>query len=180
MKITTSRLEIRPFAEEDLEDVFQIYRDEEVCRYLLHEPWTEANKEDKFKEKLQAKKLDNQKGLRLGCQLGDKLIGEISIWYTDMKETVEIGIGFNKNYSQMGYGKESMRGVLEYLFEIEKVHRVQANLDARNLASASLCESLGMRREAHFIQDYWSKGEWTDSYIYGMLKSDLGPSCEFK
>jgi RimJ/RimL family protein N-acetyltransferase len=30
-----------------------------------------------------------------------------------------------------------------------------------------------MRREAHFIKDFYSKGEWTDSFIYGMLVSDL-------
>ena len=34
-------------------------------------------------------------------------------------------------------------------------------------------ERIGMRREAHFIQDYWSKGEWTDSYVYAMLEGDL-------
>lgn len=52
------------------------------------------------------------------------------------------------------------------------MHRIQANLDARNTASAKLCENLGMRREAHFIKDYWNKGEWTDSFIYGMLITD--------
>ena len=42
-------------------------------------------------------------------------------------------------------------------------------MDARNLGSAKLCENIGMRREAHFIKDFYSKGEWTDSFIYGML-----------
>ncbi len=36
-----------------------------------------------------------------------------------------------------------------------------------------LCERIGMRKEAHFIQDFWNKGEWTDSIVYGMLLSDL-------
>ncbi len=44
-------------------------------------------------------------------------------------------------------------------------------MDARNLVSAKLCEKIGMRREAHFIKDFYSKGEWTDSFIYGMLGS---------
>ncbi len=62
---------------------------------------------------------------------------------------------------------------MEYLFKNVKIHRIQANLDSRNLSSAKLCERIGMRKEAHFIKDYWNKGEWTDSYIYGMLASDL-------
>ena len=53
------------------------------------------------------------------------------------------------------------------------VYWIIANLDSRNLSSAKLCERIGMRKEAHFIKDYWNKGEWTDSYIYGMLASDL-------
>lgn len=51
------------------------------------------------------------------------------------------------------------------MFEKSNIHRIQANLNARNLSSAKLCKNVGMRREAHFIKDYWNKGEWTDSYV---------------
>lgn len=105
--------------------------------------------------------------------LKDKVIGDISVWYTDMKETVEIGFVFDPDYSKKGYARESVRAVIEELFDVFKIHRIVANLDSRNKSSARLCDKLGMRREAHFIEDYWNKGEWTDSYIYGMLKSDL-------
>lgn len=59
-----------------------------------------------------------------------------------------------------------------YLFSGHLVHRIQAVLDARNLASTKLCKRLNMPQEAHFIQDFWSKGEWTDSYVYAMLVSE--------
>jgi aminoglycoside 6'-N-acetyltransferase len=29
-----------------------------------------------------------------------------------------------------------------------------------------------MQHEAHLRQDWWSKGEWTDTVVYGMLASD--------
>ncbi|MGO3041113.1 hypothetical protein, partial [Ancrocorticia populi] len=29
-----------------------------------------------------------------------------------------------------------------------------------------------MRQEAHLRQDWWSKGAWTDTLIFGMLASD--------
>ncbi|MCZ6353685.1 GNAT family protein, partial [Escherichia coli] len=47
-----------------------------------------------------------------------------------------------------------------------------AELDARNSASAALCERLGMRLEATHLQDLFSKGEWTDSLVYAALASD--------
>jgi RimJ/RimL family protein N-acetyltransferase len=45
-------------------------------------------------------------------------------------------------------------------------------MDARNTASAKLARRIGMRQEAHLRQDWWSKGEWTDTLIFGMLASD--------
>ncbi|RRD28294.1 GNAT family N-acetyltransferase [Fusobacterium canifelinum] len=173
MFLKTERLYIRPFVFEDIEDVFEIYSNEAVCRYLLEWAWNKNNKKENFNNKLNNKKLDKESVLNLAVLLNEKVIGDILIWYTDMKETVEIGFVFNSNFSKRGYAKEAVRRVIEELFNNYKIHRIQANLDVRNIASANLCNSVGMRREAHFIKDYWNKGEWTDSYVYGMLFSDL-------
>ena len=51
-------------------------------------------------------------------------------------------------------------------------NRIVANLDARNDRSAALCERLGMRRETHRLGDFWSKGTWTSSYEYGLLREE--------
>lgn len=37
--IASERLLLRPFQESDFADTFAIYRQAEVCRFLLHEPW---------------------------------------------------------------------------------------------------------------------------------------------
>lgn len=173
MNFQTERLSIRNFKIEDQSDLFEIYRDEEACRYLLHEPWDKNSLDEKMQAKVDNNSLPEKGALSLAVVLEQKVIGDISVWYTDMKETVEIGFVFNLQYAAQGYAKESVRAIIEKLFSEYKIHRIQANLDARNVLSAKLCENLGMRREAHFIQDYWSKGEWTDSYVYGMLESDL-------
>lgn len=173
MQFKTKRLSIRPFEDKDGEDTFEIYRDEETCRFLLHEAWTEADFAEYFKKKLARRKLDKDSMLDLAVEYDGKVIGNINVFYTEMRDTVEIGYVFNKKYTGHGYAKEALSALVNILFKDYAVHRIQANIDARNLASAKLCKSIGMRREAHFIQDYWTKGEWTDSYIYGMLESDL-------
>ena len=173
MILETERLYIRPFINKDFEDVFEIYSSETVCRYLLEEAWNSTNKKENFGNKLRNNNLDGKSALNLAVLLNEKVIGDISVWYTDMKDTVEIGFVFNPKFSKKGYAKESVRAVIEELFNKYRIHRIQANLDARNIASATLCDNIGMRKEAHFIKDYWNKGEWTDSYVYGMLFSDL-------
>ena len=44
--------------------------------------------------------------------------------------------------------------------------------DARNKASARVMERLGLRREAHLIENECIKGEWTDELIYAMLATE--------
>lgn len=90
-----------------------------------------------------------------------------------MKDTVEIGYSFSSVSGGKGYAKEAVGSFIAHLFNDYHVHRIQATLDARNTASQKLCERIGMRKEAHFIQDYWNKNEWTDSIVYGMLDHEL-------
>ncbi len=55
------------------------------------------------------------------------------------------------------------------------MHRVWAQLDPRNAASARVCERLGMRQEAHFREDIWFKGEWGSTDVYAILASEWPP-----
>ena len=52
------------------------------------------------------------------------------------------------------------------------MHRLFGDCDPRNAASARLMERLGMRSEAHHVQNLWAKGEWCDSWIYARLASE--------
>ena len=49
---------------------------------------------------------------------------------------------------------------------------MQAFLDARNAASAALCERLGMRREATILEEEYNDGEWQDTAVYGVLRRE--------
>ncbi|UUI03509.1 GNAT family N-acetyltransferase [Oceanobacillus jeddahense] len=173
MEFKTDRLLIRPFNENDLQDVFHLYNNDAICKYLLHDKWTNENKQEEFHKKLENNVLTKETPLNLAVVSGAEVIGDLAVWYTEMKDTVEIGYTFSQEASGKGYATEAVSSLVKRLFAEYDVHRIQANLDARNEASQKLCERIGMRKEAHFIQDFWSKGEWTDSIVYGMLLSDL-------
>ncbi len=42
-------------------------------------------------------------------------------------------------------------------------------VEARNIASARVLEKLGMRREAHFVENELVKGEWQSELVYAIL-----------
>jgi RimJ/RimL family protein N-acetyltransferase len=173
LEFTTERLTIRPFKNDDLFDVFHIYNNEEICRYLLHDKWSSESMQELFEKKLKNRSLSKETSLSLAVVDRTKVIGDLSVWFTGMKDTVEIGYSFSAEVSGKGYATEAVSQLVRKLFNEQQVHRIQATLDARNISSQKLCERIGMRKEAHFIQDFWSKGEWTDSMVYGMLVSDL-------
>ncbi|MBJ8097768.1 GNAT family N-acetyltransferase [Bacillus cereus group sp. N11] len=173
MEITTERLIIRPFKGTDLQDVFAIYNNDDTCKYLLHNKWTHEDMQKRFDQKLANNVLTTESILSLAVIYRTKVVGDLSVWYTDMKDTVEIGYSFSNEVAGRGLATEAVSSLVCKLFDEFNVHRIQANLDARNTASQKLCERIGMRQEAHFIQDFWSENEWTDSLVYGMLSSDL-------
>ena len=169
MILETDRLHLRPFIPTDFNDTFEIYQDSNTCKYLLHEPWNTSNAQEHFEKRLEKQDLTTHDAVHIAVVFHEKVIGDISIWYTGMRETVEIGYVFHAGFRGLGFATEATNAVIKHLFSAYPIHRIQAVLDARNIESARLCERIGMRKEAHFIQDYWNKGEWTDTLVYACL-----------
>jgi RimJ/RimL family protein N-acetyltransferase len=46
---------------------------------------------------------------------------------------------------------------------------VIGRLDARNVASARVLEKLGLRREAHFVENEFVKDEWQSEIAFAIL-----------
>ena len=47
-----------------------------------------------------------------------------------------------------------------------------ALVDPRNGPSVALLERVGLRREGHFRQNGWYKGEWCDEFQYALLATE--------
>ena len=87
-------------------------------------------------------------------------------------QMADLGYRMAESACGKGYASEAVRLVLEKAFGELGLHRVIADVDPRNLPSLQVAERLGMRKEAHFVENYWCKGEWTDSLIYALLERE--------
>ena len=83
-----------------------------------------------------------------------------------------LGVTFAPAAQGHGFATEAVTALLDYLLLDRGKHRVSADCDARNTASAALLERVGMRREAHHLRSAWWKGEWTDEYVYAVLADE--------
>jgi [ribosomal protein S5]-alanine N-acetyltransferase len=84
----------------------------------------------------------------------------------------EFGYAFHRDFWGQGYGTEAAAALLKFGFEKLNIHRIAATCDPRNVGSARIMEKNDMRKEAHFRQHLWQRGEWRDSYLYAILSSD--------
>jgi aminoglycoside 6'-N-acetyltransferase len=150
------------------------YSDLEVARYIPWEPWSRAEAQEHLQKRLQRTGIDKpDAALGLVVELRQRVIGDVVLWPAD--ETLsrgEMGWAFHPAAAGHGYATEAVQALIGVAFEIYGMHRVIAQLDSRNAPSAKLCERVGMKREAYLRQDCWSKGEWTDNVIYGLLASE--------
>lgn len=106
-----------------------------------------------------------------------RLVGTLYFTLTSVQDrTAEMGWVLSASERGKGYATEAARLALSLAFGELGLHRVYADIDPRNEASAAVCRRLGMRHEAHFRENMWLKGEWADTAIYAILEHEFRES----
>ena len=174
--IRTERLMIRPFTLADFEDTYAYHSSSVVCRYMYWSVRDEKKVREELTKRLDTVSLsDEGDHLCLAVEHPElkRVMGEVFLfWRSKDHQQAEVGYAFNPAYAGEGYATEATRVMVDFAFGVMGVRRVFARCDARNVASYRLMERLGMRREAHFRQNEFVKGEWCDELVYAMLKEE--------
>lgn len=86
---------------------------------------------------------------------------------------IEIGYAIEPSERKKGYGTETVRLLVDYLFLTSEIERVQAVVDARNSPSRRVLEKAGFRHEGVLRSALWdSEGRWADGDLFGILRKD--------
>jgi RimJ/RimL family protein N-acetyltransferase len=120
--------------------------------------------------------LDSEgQALTLGVELleSGELIGDVILmWQSAEHRGGEIGYVFNPAFAGQGYATEAVHRLLHLAFDDLGLHRVIARVDADNHGSARLASRLGMRQEAHLVENEWFKGRWSDELNFAILEEE--------
>ncbi len=174
LPLRTARLVLRSYRDDDVDATLAYYGDPNVARYLLGEPFTRSDAERVVRERKPL--IDPQQPgdrLALVAELDGRVIGDLVLQLKGPPTSIaEIGWVFHPGCHGQGYATEAARALIDVAFVHYGLHRVEAQMDARNTASARLCERLGMTQEAQLRQNWFSKGEWTDTLVYGVLAGE--------
>jgi RimJ/RimL family protein N-acetyltransferase len=172
----TERLLLRPFEEGDLRALHEMQSDEAVVRYLYHD----TRSLDEVRAVLARKSAGvtvagEGDGLSAAVVLRDtgELVADVSLWWvSEGHQQAEVGFVVHPAHQRRGYATEAARPMLDFAFATMGVHRVVGRTEARNTGSARVLEKLGMRREAHFVENEWVKSEWQSELVYAVLASE--------
>ncbi len=175
MNINSERLLIRNLRSSDLEDFIFYRSNPEVTKYQSFEPMT-INSANNFIQSQQNKSFGKPgEWVQYAIENKEtkKLIGDcaIKLEETDIR-IAEVGITISHTEQKKGYAKETLKSILTFLFSIDDFHRVVEIVDTENEASIKLLESIGFRKEGHFIENIFFKGKWGSEFLYAMLKKD--------
>lgn len=181
MFLSTARLRLREFEEEDWRAV-QAYQNDPL--YLRYTPWTYRTDEDvrEFVRMFSDWREERPRyRYQFAIELSDShtLIGNCGI-RSAHAHPWEANIGYELASSHWGYGyaTEVALALLEFGFTELRLHRIYAHCVVENTASAHVLEKIGMRYEGCLRQNGWMRSRWWDTLVYSILEDEWSDSAE--
>ncbi len=166
---------MRGFTNDDIEPFVSYRADPEVARY---QSWSDYTLEQgrSFVASLQGSDPGvpgEWSQFALEARSTGTLVGDLAL-RVDEEEPRQAEVGFTLGRAHQGEGlaTEALSGFLDWLFPTFGLHRIIAVTDALNAPAARLLERVGMRQEAHFIDNIFFKGAWGSEFLYAVLEEE--------
>ena len=175
MRITTARLVLRDFVIEDWPDVLAYQCDP---RYLRFYPWTDRTEAEvrEFVQMFLDQQADRpRRKFQLAVTLTDsgRLIGNCGVRRKPENDLeADIGYELAPEYWGRGYATEAALAMVDFGFRELELHRISSWCIADNTASARVLELVGLKPEGRLRENEYFKGQWWDTLLYGVLKTE--------
>lgn len=144
-EIETTRLRLRAFTPEDLDELFMVFGDAEVMRYISG--GKPRSREETEKGMLRTIEGWHKRGFGLWAVMikeSENVIGYCGLIYLDDTPEVEIAYGLAKASWGAGFATEAALATLRFGFEVVKLERIVAVVNPENIPSQRVLEKLGM------------------------------------
>lgn len=183
MIIETERLILRPFVENDADDVYEYLKEPSVNCFA----GMKLSSIDEAKEEVKRRASETEYYFAITLKESGKVIGEIEAYpetgesHADENSTHDTFSPcwmLNADYQGKGYAFEAAYAFFDYLFSKKGARRIYAYTEDYNLSSQHLCEKLGMRREGVFKEfiSFVNNSDGTPCYEntcqYAILKKE--------
>lgn len=169
----TDRLSIKKFTSVEVPHNIKQEMDPELMRYIRDPlPLTETKQRTLDKAREWTGEEQEWALLAIREKSSNDYIGMVCLRYESIiNDTIEIGWRLGHNFHGKGYATEAAKGLLDFIKNQIKPHKVVAYCVAENTASSNIMLKIGMQKEGHLRQFCQLGGKWHDEAIYGTILS---------
>ncbi|MCR8643403.1 GNAT family N-acetyltransferase [Paenibacillus sp. N1-5-1-14] len=173
-ELHTERLILRKMNESDAPNLFKIWSDPAVTKYMDIDCFID---EDQAIEmiKLMDELSQDHKAIRYSIieKESDVIIGTCGYNYFDWDNgRTEVGYDIAKDYWGKGYATEAIGSLVDYAFTTLKLNRIQAKVVPANVGSAKVLEKLNFTFEGTLRQYEKVNDTFNDLNMYARLATD--------
>ena len=172
--IETERLLLRPFAREDMEALYFIFKDEEVNTYLPWFPLKNMEEAQRFFEERYEKAYRQSQAYRYAvCLKADNVpIGYVNV---SMEDSYDFGYGLRKEFWHKGIITEAGQAVIGQIKK-DGIPYVTATHDVKNVPSGQVMKRLGMTYQYSY-EEQWQPKDFP--VIFRMYQLNLNGERDF-
>ena len=143
-----SRLLLRQFACNDLNDIYRIWTDSDVRKYLWDDEVISKEKAETTLNYCIDFFQENSFGIwAIIYKQQDELIGFCGFRFLDDTPEIELLYGISSQYWGKGLTKEAVKATIRYSFEEHHFDRIVGLANIENIASWRVMEKAGMKYE---------------------------------
>ena len=148
--LETPRLILRHQVVEDLDDLWALYCNPNITKYIPDAPRSREEAQEELEWHMHGHSKHPELGLwaTIHKETG-KFIGRCGLlpWTIDDVNEVEVAYTIARNYWGQGLGSEAAQAILKYGFEKLHLSRMVCLIDPENKASQRVAEKMGMTWE---------------------------------
>jgi ribosomal-protein-alanine N-acetyltransferase len=139
--------------------------------------WTLAGQERDLDSSLEASVSDRGFAFGIFEKDTDEMVGRIALSNVSRGawQNATVGYFIDQAHQGRGYATEAVRWVLRWAFDELRLHRVQAGVMPRNVASARVLEKAGFRLEGRSPRYLCINGTWEDHDMYAVTIEEAPP-----
>lgn len=173
--IESPRLKLRDIHLTDWPAFHRMLSDAEVIRFLEYGPFDEYQTREWLSHLIVTRYDSPRLVHHLAIELTSTptVIGWIAI-STIAPSTREWALSFALEHPHWGkgYATEAVRAAVDYAFAELHAHRLYAEIDPDNAASAHVVEKCGFELEGRLREKQHVRGSWRDVLHYGIVESN--------
>ncbi|PZT53291.1 GNAT family N-acetyltransferase [Paenibacillus silvae] len=172
--LITEKINLRQLRLEDAAELFDYFSKNEVTEFYDLESFIELKQAEELIRHWNDRFIKLE-GMRWGITYPaeDKVIGTCGFHHWSKEHfKAEIGYELAPEHWRKGIMTGVIERVVQYGFKELGLHRIEAFVDPKHIASRKLLEKAGFTEEGTLRDCFYEKGKFVDAVVFGILSKD--------